>query len=92
YGLARHLRFGAEVERARYDEAHALWRVTLADGTTLSAAVLVSGTGQLSRPAMPDLPGIDTFRGRAFHSAHWDHDTPLAGKRVAVVGTGASAI
>jgi len=92
YGLARHLRFGAEVERAQYDEARALWHVTLADGTTLSAAVLVSGTGQLSRPAMPDLPGIDTFRGRAFHSAHWDRDYPLAGKRVAVVGTGASAI
>ncbi|EDT03523.1 alpha/beta hydrolase fold domain-containing protein [Burkholderia ambifaria] len=92
YGLARHLRFGAEVERAEHDEARALWHVTLADGTTLSAAVLVSGTGQLSRPAMPDLPGIDTFRGRAFHSAHWDRDYPLAGKRVAVVGTGASAI
>ncbi|MET3551830.1 alpha/beta hydrolase fold domain-containing protein [Burkholderia sp. 567] len=92
YGLARHLRFGAEVERAQHDEARALWHVTLADGTTLSAAVLVSGTGQLSRPAMPDLPGIDTFRGRAFHSAHWDRDYPLAGKRVAVVGTGASAI
>ncbi|EMN1931161.1 NAD(P)/FAD-dependent oxidoreductase, partial [Burkholderia ambifaria] len=92
YGLSRHLRFGAEVERAQYDEARALWHVTLADGTTLSAAVLVSGTGQLSRPAMPDLPGIDTFRGRAFHSAHWDRDYPLAGKRVAVVGTGASAI
>ncbi|QDW53924.1 alpha/beta hydrolase fold domain-containing protein [Burkholderia sp. KBS0801] len=92
YGLARHLRFGADVERAQYDEARALWHVTLADGTTLSAAVLVSGTGQLSRPAMPDLPGIDTFRGRAFHSAHWDRDYPLAGKRVAVVGTGASAI
>ncbi|AIO29012.1 flavin-containing monooxygenase [Burkholderia cepacia] len=92
YGLARYLRFGADVAHARYDEAAALWRVTLADGTTLSAAVLVSGTGQLSRPAMPDLPGIDTFRGRAFHSAHWDHDYALAGKRVAVVGTGASAI
>ncbi|WP_175856575.1 alpha/beta hydrolase fold domain-containing protein [Burkholderia anthina] len=92
YGLARYLRFGAEVTDARYDDARALWDVTLADGTTLSASLLISGTGQLSRPAMPDLPGIDTFRGRAFHSAHWDHDYSLAGKRVAVVGTGASAI
>ncbi|AOK61183.1 alpha/beta hydrolase [Burkholderia ubonensis] len=92
YGLARHLRFGAEVAHARYDEPHALWRVTLTDGTTLSAALLVSGTGQLSRPALPNLPGMETFRGRAFHSAHWDHGYPLAGKRVAVVGTGASAI
>ncbi|WP_347468895.1 alpha/beta hydrolase fold domain-containing protein [Burkholderia stagnalis] len=92
YGLARHLRFGAEVAHARYDEPHALWRVTLADGTELSAALLVSGTGQLSRPALPTLPGMETFRGHAFHSAHWDHAYPLAGKRVAVVGTGASAI
>ncbi|WP_322064906.1 alpha/beta hydrolase fold domain-containing protein [Burkholderia ubonensis] len=92
YGLARHLRFGAEVAHARYDAPHALWRVTLTDGTTLSAALLVSGTGQLSRPALPNLPGMETFRGRAFHSAHWDHGYPLAGKRVAVVGTGASAI
>ncbi|RQQ58901.1 alpha/beta hydrolase fold domain-containing protein [Burkholderia stagnalis] len=92
YGLARHLRFGAEVRHARYDEPHALWRVTLADGTELSAALLVSGTGQLSRPALPTLPGMETFRGHAFHSAHWDHAYPLAGKRVAVVGTGASAI
>ncbi|MBN3820489.1 NAD(P)/FAD-dependent oxidoreductase, partial [Paraburkholderia sp. Se-20369] len=92
YGLARHLRFGAEVAHARYDEPQALWRVTLADGTELSAALLVSGTGQLSRPALPKLPGMETFRGHAFHSAHWDHTYPLAGKRVAVVGTGASAI
>ncbi|KWK48474.1 alpha/beta hydrolase [Burkholderia stagnalis] len=92
YGLARHLRFGAEVRHARYDEPHAQWRVTLADGTELSAALLVSGTGQLSRPALPTLPGMETFRGHAFHSAHWDHAYPLAGKRVAVVGTGASAI
>jgi cation diffusion facilitator CzcD-associated flavoprotein CzcO/acetyl esterase/lipase len=92
YGITQHIRFGAEVASARYDEPHALWRVTLTDGTVLSAALLVSGTGQLSRPALPKLPGMETFRGRAFHSAHWDHDYPLAGKRVAVIGTGASAI
>jgi cation diffusion facilitator CzcD-associated flavoprotein CzcO/acetyl esterase/lipase len=92
YGLATHLRFDAEVAHARYDEAQALWHVTLANGATLSARLLISGTGQLSRPALPALPGMETFRGRAFHSAHWDHDYPLAGKRVAVVGTGASAI
>ncbi|MCM2485705.1 flavin-containing monooxygenase [Burkholderia glumae] len=92
YGLDRYLRFHAEVTHARYDEPHALWRLTLSDGSTLSAALLISGTGQLSRPALPNLPGIDTFRGRAFHSAHWDHEYSLAGKRVAVIGTGASAI
>ncbi len=92
YGLMRHIRFGAEVASARYEETHDLWRVVLKDGTLLSARMLVSGTGQLSRPALPNLPGMETFKGRAFHSAHWDHEYPLAGKRVAVVGTGASAI
>ncbi|CAE6805454.1 flavin-containing monooxygenase [Paraburkholderia nemoris] len=92
YELERHLRFRAEVTHARYDEPHALWRVTLSDGSTLSAALLISGTGQLSRPAYPKLPGMDEFRGRTFHSAHWDHNYQLEGKRVAVVGTGASAI
>ncbi|AOZ08723.1 flavin-containing monooxygenase [Cupriavidus malaysiensis] len=92
YGLAPHLRFGAEVAQARYDEARALWQVTLADGATLHTRLLVSATGQLSRPALPKLPGIEHFRGHSFHSAHWDHGYDLSGKRVAVVGTGASAI
>ncbi|AEA65586.1 flavin-containing monooxygenase [Burkholderia gladioli] len=92
YALERHLRFRAEVAHARYDDLEALWYVTLSDGSTLSAALLISGTGQLSRAAMPNLPGMEAFRGRAFHSAHWDHAYPLEGKRVAVIGTGASAI
>ena len=92
YALAPHIRFGAEVAHAQYDEPHSVWRVTLADGTTLSAALLISGTGQLSRPAFPNLPGMETFKGHTFHSAHWDHGYALSGKRVAVVGTGASAI
>ncbi|PRE10753.1 flavin-containing monooxygenase [Burkholderia gladioli] len=92
YGLEQHLRFRAEVTHARYDESRALWCVTLSDGSTLGAAQLISGTGQLSRPALPKLPGMNEFRGRAFHSAHWEHDYRLEGKRVAVVGTGASAI
>jgi len=92
YQLGSHLRFGAEVARADYDEPHSLWRVTLTDGTTLSASLLISATGQLSRPAFPRLPGMEDFKGHTFHSAHWDHHYPLSGKRVAVVGTGASAI
>jgi cation diffusion facilitator CzcD-associated flavoprotein CzcO/acetyl esterase/lipase len=92
YGLSPHLRFGAEVAHARYDDLQALWHVTLTDGATLSASLLISATGQLSRPALPKLPGMETFRGHAFHSAYWDHEYSLVGKRVAVVGTGASAI
>jgi len=92
YALAPHIRFGAEVASARYDEDRAQWHVTLTDGSTLCAALLISGTGQLSKPAMPRIPGLDNFKGHAFHSARWDHSYPLAGKRVAVIGTGASAI
>lgn len=92
YGLLPHIRLGCTVATADHDEDRALWRVTLADGQVLWCRVLVSGTGQLSRPAWPKLPGIETFRGPSFHSAQWDARVPLAGRRVAVVGTGASAI
>ncbi|MEL7550333.1 alpha/beta hydrolase fold domain-containing protein [Pseudomonas protegens] len=92
YELTPHIRFGAEVRHAEFDTANACWHVTCADGQRHAARLLISATGQLSRPALPDLPGMDSFRGRVFHSAHWDHDYPLAGKRVAVIGTGASAI
>jgi cation diffusion facilitator CzcD-associated flavoprotein CzcO/acetyl esterase/lipase len=91
FSLNGHIRHGAAVAGARFDEAHSLWEVRLADGETLRARLLVSATGLLSRPLLPRLPGIETFRGPAFHSARWDHGCSLAGKRVAVIGTGASA-
>ena len=90
--LAANIRFAAEVASADYDELQSLWRVSLRDGTELQTSLLISATGQLSRPALPKLEGIETFTGHSFHSAHWDHHYELAGKRVAVVGTGASAI
>lgn len=92
HGLEPHLRFGAEVLAARYDEDASLWRVDLADGRRLSTRVLVSAVGQLSRPALPRIEGLDRFRGPSFHSAQWDESCALDGKRVAVIGTGASAI
>lgn len=92
YGLRPHLWLGAEVAQAAFDERLAMWRVALKDGTHMYARLFISATGQLSRPALPRIEGIEAFRGRAFHSAHWDHKLDLAGKRVAVVGTGASAI
>jgi cation diffusion facilitator CzcD-associated flavoprotein CzcO len=81
-----------EVRAAAFDEARARWVLDLADGRTRECDVLITACGQLSRPSIPDLAGIDTFTGPAFHSARWDHDVDLTGKRVAVVGTGASAI
>ena len=92
FGVQRHLRFGHELASASYDETRHRWHLTFANGQQWSARVLISGMGGLSRAAMPDIPGIETFKGKAFHSQHWDHTYSLEGKRVAVIGTGASAI
>ena len=92
YGIGPHLRFGAEVVQSRYDEAAQRWDVHTRDGRRFSARVLVAGVGGLSTPAYPQLKGIAKFKGKVFHSAEWDHGYELAGKRIAVIGTGASAI
>ncbi len=89
-GLRARVRTGAEVVAVRFDDAAGHWRVETADGAGYDAEIVVAATGQLSRPAMPALPG--RFAGPMFHSAAWDHDVDLAGRRVAVIGTGASAV
>ncbi|REE95013.1 flavin-containing monooxygenase [Thermomonospora umbrina] len=91
YGITPHCRFGTEVTEARFDEDTRLWRISTSRGE-FTARVLISACGQLNRPALPDLPGRDSFDGPAFHSARWDHAADLDGRRVAVIGTGASAI
>src|SRR6184192_1592832 len=83
YGLRARIRFGTEVRAADFDAAAGQWRITLGNGDTLTARVLVSACGQLSRPAYPRIDGLDQFGGVAFHSARWRHDYDLAGKRVA---------
>ena len=92
YDLRRHIVFGANVQTARYDDVSATWTVKTVDGRSFSGRVLVSGMGGLSNPAMPNVKGLNSFKGKAFHSAHWDHSYDLTDKRVAVIGTGASAI
>jgi cation diffusion facilitator CzcD-associated flavoprotein CzcO/acetyl esterase/lipase len=92
YGLQPHLRFGTEVAHADFDEAKGKWRVTTTAGETIEVDVLVSACGQLSRPALTRIAGADRFEGEIFHSSRWDHDVDLAGRRVAVIGTGASTI
>jgi cation diffusion facilitator CzcD-associated flavoprotein CzcO len=82
----------AEVTRCRYDDTAGVWAVRTTDGRSFTADLLVGATGQLSQPVIPDIAGRDTFSGPAFHSAQWRHDVDLTGARVAVVGTGASAI
>ncbi|HJZ27483.1 MAG TPA: NAD(P)/FAD-dependent oxidoreductase, partial [Streptosporangiaceae bacterium] len=92
HGLRPHLRFGAGVADAEFDQDQALWTLTLGDGETLQATAVVSAVGQLGHPVLPDIPGRDDFAGPSWHSARWNHEVDLAGRRVAVVGTGASAI
>ncbi|MFI6997561.1 flavin-containing monooxygenase [Nocardia sp. NPDC050175] len=91
-GVLDAIRFGAEVTDAEFDDAAGHWTVRTADGAARTVDVLISAVGQLSRPALPNIPGLDTFAGPAFHSATWDHGVELSGKRVACIGTGASAI
>jgi cation diffusion facilitator CzcD-associated flavoprotein CzcO len=92
YDLLPHIGFNTEVTGARFDEGAGVWRVRTAAGDTLEAEVLVSATGQLNRPAQPEIPGLDRFRGPHFHSACWDHGVELAGRDVAVIGNAASAV
>jgi cation diffusion facilitator CzcD-associated flavoprotein CzcO len=91
FGIERHIRFDHEVLGAAWDEDAARWRIETSHGP-LIARVLVMATGPLSETIVPDLPGLRSFEGRAFHSARWDHTFDLTGQRVAVIGTGASAI
>jgi cation diffusion facilitator CzcD-associated flavoprotein CzcO len=90
-GVLDRFRFGTELEEARWDETAQLWHVRTSAGE-LTADVVVSAAGALSDPRLPDIDGIDGFEGTVFHSARWDHAQDLTGRRVAVIGTGASAI
>ncbi len=92
FGLRSHIRTGTGVDRAVWDDRTHTYALELSDGSTATAEVLVSAVGFLNVPKLPDLPGLDTFRGPAFHTARWEHEHDLTGKRVAVIGTGSSAI
>ena len=92
YGIRDHVRFNTKVDDARFDEVAGLWTVTTANGQTMQARALVSAIGLFNQLTYPDIAGRDRFEGVAFHSANWNHDVSLEGKRVAVIGTGASAI
>lgn len=91
YGILPHIRFGHSVTGASWDEDRRVWRIETSKGV-YTANVVIAGVGGLSEPSVPKLPGLDRFEGAAFHSARWDHGFDLTGRRVAVVGTGASAI
>jgi cation diffusion facilitator CzcD-associated flavoprotein CzcO len=91
YGILPHIRFRHEVREVVWDQSRQNWRIDTSQGT-YTASILVAGVGALCEPSIPNLPGIESFQGKMFHSSRWDHSCDLAGRRVAVVGTGASAI
>jgi cation diffusion facilitator CzcD-associated flavoprotein CzcO len=92
HGVDRLIHTDSPADTCTWSSDSAGWTVTTTDGRTFSADALIVATGQLHQPHLPELPGLDTFEGEAFHSARWDHDLSLAGKRVAVIGNGASAV
>jgi cation diffusion facilitator CzcD-associated flavoprotein CzcO len=92
YNILPHVRLGTELTGMRWDDARQLWRISAKDGKRYTASIVVSGMGGLAIPAYPNLNGLENFQGKMFHSQQWDHDYDLKGKRVAVIGTGASAI
>jgi len=91
-GLRPHIRFGTEVVSAEWSDAASRWTLRTQRGDSIEANVVITACGQLSRPAYPRIAGMESFEGAQFHSARWDHACDLSGKRVAVIGTGASAI
>ncbi len=94
-GMKRHIRFGCEVDAMRFDEQRGIWTLTVRDRTGEVSQeefnAVITAVGILNRPSFADIPGLDTFQGRKVHSAAWANDVDLTGKRVALVGTGASA-
>ena len=92
YNLRPHIRFNTEIISARYNEKMALWEVRDATGMMARVHIVISAKGALQIPSLPAIPGIDTFRGDAFHSAQWQHDVDLTGKEVAVIGTTTKAL
>ena len=93
FDLRRHMQFGCKLESAQFDEQHNLWRLLLANGREITSRFLVTGIGLLSAPTMPRIAGVESFKGPSFHTYYWPKETvELAGKRVAVIGTGATGV
>jgi cation diffusion facilitator CzcD-associated flavoprotein CzcO len=93
FDLRRHMQLGCKVDGALYDEGSSTWTVNLLDGRSLSCRFLITAIGVLSTPTMPRIDGIDDFQGQSFHTYNWPQEpVELAGKRVAVIGTGATAV
>ena len=92
YGVRGHFRLNTKVVAATFDEDEDVWRIDTAGGEQITARFVIAATGVFSQPKLPDVPGVETFAGATLHTARWDHSVATAGKRVAVIGTGASGV
>jgi cation diffusion facilitator CzcD-associated flavoprotein CzcO len=92
YGLRSRIRLNTKVTGATFDDEHHFWRLAIADAPTVTARFVVGATGVFTQPKPPDIPGLDTFAGAVMHTARWDHEEDLRGRKVAIIGTGASAV
>ncbi len=92
YGVAAHIRYGSRVTRSEFDPVSDTWATHLDDGTVTRSRYLIAATGLFSQPTLPEIPGLETFADTAMHTARWNHRHDLTSKRVAIIGTGASAV
>ena len=92
YGVTRHIRYRSRVARSEFDGARDTWTTHLDDGSVVTSRYLIAATGLFTRPIVPDIAGLESFAGKTMHTARWDHGYDVSSKRVAVIGTGASAV
>ncbi len=92
YGVGKHIRYGSKVQRSEFNAQTNTWSTHLDTGEVIRSRYLIAATGLLSQPKLPKIPGLESFAGKSMHTARWDHDYALQGKRVAIIGTGASAV
>ena len=92
HGVTAHIRYHSRAVRCHFDTARDIWTTQINDGSVVTSRYVIAATGLFGRPMLPSIPGLETFAGKAMHTARWDHDYELTLKRVAVIGTGASAV
>ena len=92
YGIMPHIRFDSEVVSTAWDEEKSVWRLGLVTGEDIEADVVIAASGVLHHPKLPDIQGLDSFKGRAFHSARWQDDAPIDGARVGIIGNGSTGV
>ena len=92
YNVKEHIQFNTEITKTFFDESNGYWNIIDAEGNRYLARVVISASGPLNKPLYPNINGLDSFKGESFHSLYWNHEYYLKGKKVAVIGTGASAI